>query len=157
MAASPHETPDHVDNDRPADAPGEKPNGFPAAFPPTVTIAGVIWIVYGVLFLSDLASVPPRLFHWWIDLPVAAIIVLWGAGFAYTGWRCVRGRARGTAGIAIVSIILGFVHVGAGATNAWRLSAFLILVTVGLVLVVAGVFALTGRVDYLRWREAHRP
>ena len=161
MGPSPQDTPDHAETYRPVAAPGDQPNTSAVAFPPTVMSAGIIWIAYGVFVLSLLASslfaseASLHVFRW-PDLPVVALVGFWGGGFLYGGVRCIRGRATDTRGIALVSIILAFFHIGTGATNAnWHPGVFLVNVPIGLVLLVAGVFAVTGRLDYLRWRRAH--
>lgn len=153
-------------SDRPRAAPGQQQNN-PQPFPPTVMVAGIIWTVYGgissILVFGILWTSPllPRDLHSLLVLCAGFVFwvlpVSWCLGFLYVGVRCICGRARSTSGIAILSIIAGLLHVGIGATNAnWHLREFLIHVPVGLILMVAGVFAATGRLDYLRWRDTHR-
>ena len=148
----------------------ERRRGRPIAYPATVLIAGVGWIVFGSLLLLSgtvigiiLTNRPmqvdnptPGLFTGMCFLFFAA---LFGAGFIFVGVQSVRGTAPGTLGNGIGSLIFGVLNLAGGiaqAKNGETVAALISFVCVA-GLWGAGILALVGGADYRRWREAHKP
>jgi hypothetical protein len=134
----------------------QKPNEVrQPAFPRTVTIAGITWLVYGGCLI---------LLVGWVSFaayPQAGLFAFFGWGllgmsFIPIGVRSLRGTSRDTLDDGIGSIIFGLCHVPVGwwiLTNdrdAW-LAVSLFLLGAGLV--VAGVLALAGRRTYEAWLQ----
>jgi hypothetical protein len=144
------------------------------AYPTTVTIAGIVWMIYGGLILLNLllsvgVLLPGSGQAHRIDdgdrIHLAALgcsgalillIGIFGVGFFVVGLQSVRGTARDTLGNSIGSIILGLICFGLAAIEAHigHMIGAGITFLVGVGLVAAGVLALTGRAAYKRWRKA---
>lgn len=141
-------------------------------YPKMVQVAGVIWIVYGLVTLVNLLFLIVSLLGAGEEKPGAgqeaqgAAIALGiclgpfqaliGLVFIHVGLQSVRGRARDTLGNGIGSILFGLLNL-AGAARMGRggdfvLAGFCLLF--GALLIGAGVLALMGRWEYRRWREA---
>jgi hypothetical protein len=134
-------------------------------FPLTVQIAGVLWIVFGVIKILDAvlmtammgdqannpnkAAAPPMggLFGCGFLVAVAFIVV---------GYQSFHGTAKDTLGNGAGSIILGLL---AGAASVFMNRApgndieLAVGMAFGLGLIFAGVLAIVGRTDYKRWRK----
>lgn len=148
--------------------PSLKPiDGLPS-FPPLVKIAGVAWIVFGILILLEsvvlflvsfvLSGRGPRQGDAEPNVFVAVFVALFGAAFLHVGVQSVRGTARDTLGNGIGSIVFGlFSGLSAlGTLAAGQFVQFGINLLAGGGLLAAGILALIGRSDYKVWRKASK-
>ena len=141
-------------------------------YPKRVLTAGIIWVIYGVLFLLNGAVVfwqgvvlvvhedsqhanPMKI----MVVCVSVFIGLIAMAFLWIGVQCIRGTARGLLGRSIISIIFGAlgllsVPVQLSMGNAGVAIVGLIL---GAALILAGVLALQARSNYQLWRSGQKP
>jgi hypothetical protein len=127
-----------------------------AAFPLSITVAGLIWAGIGVLtlgaalVLSSLAGT--------IRSPGT---ILAGLFFLFGGFRAASGASPGTLRGGVASILLGILWVSAGVIMSTAMglqsNGMLVLISGGMggALILAGFLAVMGRSSYQRWREAH--
>lgn len=148
------------------------------SFPTAVRIAGVIWIVFGGLFLLNAAlNLLLSMGRQGQEGPQVAgglcgmvLGMLFGAVFIHVGVQSIRGTAVDTLGNAIGSIAFGLLVGGLGTLGVISTLALggqektVILLIVGAVnllvalgLLTAGVLALMGRAQYRIWRRASKP
>jgi len=132
-------------------------------YPTSVTIAGIVWIVFGGIILVNVLVLllMPR---WQRE---AAMIGgasarffrdLFGAAFIYVGVQSVRGTARDTLGNGIGSIVFGLLKLvwgGLQASDGENIQAGIGFLA-GAALIAAGVLALIGRSKYKAWRRAEK-
>jgi hypothetical protein len=168
------------DESEEADEPDDYADHAPA-FPTTVRIAGIIWIVIGcVIVLNALATLglaaavqrpanPGQAPDAGTGACGAFLPLLFGAAFVFVGQQSVRGTAKDTLGNAIGSIVLGIAPllcgvsflVGAGFLGVnvppdMRV-VFAIIgavnILTGIGLLSAGALALVGRAEYREWQR----
>lgn len=159
---------------------GDRPEpSFKASpvYPTTARIAGILWIIFGGLFLLNvlvLLRFMLRVAGGDFAVPGMAcgglIIGLFGGGFIFMGVQTVRGTARDTLDRGIGSIIFSLLNFGWGAVNAGggellatiglRGGGEMLATGIGLLagvgFLMAGVLALLGRGDYKTWRKAQK-
>ena len=164
---------------------GDRPEpGFETtpAYPTTVTIAGTIWIGFGVSFLfNSFWAILDNLFD--RDLWIFGVNFVSAAAFIFVGRQSVRGTARDTLGNSIGSFIFAFIFLLALRSDMLQaggdlarirgrsgismrtvrvlqaggaLASTRLLALVGLFAApaAAGVLALVGRSHYKTWRKA---
>jgi hypothetical protein len=157
---------DRDDEDEEDDADAE-----PTAFPITVTLAGIGWIVFGSLILIGLIFMLLGMFVFAgaqkngaeaggvIGGALCGGLIggLFGAAFIFVGVQSVRGTANDTLGNGVGSIIFAFLDFGLAALNAAEnpLQSG-IYGLCGFGLLAAGILALIGRSQYKAWRKAER-
>lgn len=129
---------------------------FRPAYPRQLTIASSIWIKVGILILICGAVLL-------IDeggancivggLATVILIMLFGAVFIHVGVHTLNGTAHDTLGNGTGSLIFGLIEGASGVkyVNEGETLAGLISLASCLGLLVAGVFALHARGDYLDW------
>jgi hypothetical protein len=143
--------------------------------PATVKIAGILWIIFGGLLLlagvgysvvevvQNYGSRGDPLYPALMTVSIgcgAAIPGLIGAAFVLVGIRSVRGKARGTLGNSIGSIVLGgsLCWLSAAFVMGWGGGWMNILVfACGSGLLTAGVLGLIGRGKYKAWYQMRHP
>jgi hypothetical protein len=159
-----------------------------AKFPGIVMAAGVIWICFGVLgmtgaLLGAIAGGMNQPGGGGANMCSNCVSGLIAFAFLYCGYQTVTGKAAGTLGNGIGSLVIGalitlcgtIITVGGGVIAAGNfgggnnaglpnnllggvLAAVGVLYLVfGLTLVLAGVFALMGRNAYRDWKEVNSP
>jgi hypothetical protein len=150
---------------------GDRPDpGFETApvYPTTVTIAGIVWILFGGVIFLNLLVLLLLMYADAAGGQVGAavaggvcgglIIGLFGAAFIFVGVQSVRGTARDTLGNGIGSIIFGLLNFGSGGLQAS--GGHMIQAGIGFLagvgLLTAGILALVGRGDYKTWRKAQK-
>lgn len=150
------------------------------AFPMTVTLAGVGWILFeGLCILSMLINLAGSL-----AAPEAGaggprgaeaagyragqvcggiFAGLIGGAFVFVGIQSIRGTARDTLGNSIGSIVFGMLYLGlsvlglalgtrAGNAGAGMILAFIMFI-IAAGLMGAGILGLVGRKEYKEWRR----
>lgn len=155
-----------------APAPPRNP-GVPVAarsgVPPSIEIAGVIWLVAGLAVAGTTSAV--RAWRENVGQTVWGAAVAVCAAFALTGGAAVRGRLPGTLAAGVCSLVVGvlallppgtavLLHVGfAGLGNPspeeqdfYAANAVCALAALGLL--AAGHLAVAGRSKYESWRAA---
>jgi hypothetical protein len=155
--------PDDVDYD----------SGPEPPYPPTVTTAGVIWIVYGCLMLLYSAASLILTFAYQAvnakgqasgaeyaagGLCGLTVIALFAAAFLFVGVQSVRGTANDTLGNGIGSILFAGLYFGGAAVMIALGQVIPVAAPLlgGVLLLAAGVLALVGRGPYRQWRYAQR-
>jgi hypothetical protein len=159
-----------------------------AKFPGIVMAAGVIWICFGALgmigsLLGAMAGGMNQQGGAGPNMCSNCVSGLIAFAFLYCGYQTVTGKAAGTLGNGIGSLVIGalitlcgtLITVGGGVLAAGNfgggnnagvpnnllggiLAAVGVLYLVfGLTLVLAGVFALMGRNAYRDWKEVNSP
>jgi fucose 4-O-acetylase-like acetyltransferase len=137
------------------------------AFPKTVSIAGIIWIVFGgwIILIAGLVYAVERP---GATFPLSMWGFIFGAAFVYVGVHTVRGTARAMGGNGVGSIVLAvliLIHlfsvvVALPNQKDAILVASIIdagMATVGAVgFLAAGVLALLGRENYRAWLRAQK-
>jgi hypothetical protein len=122
-------------------------------FPGTITAAGIIWVIAGILLLlgglagGSIPSIYPERERLQrkqgLYVCGGGFVGLLGILFLIGGVSAVRGRARGLLSFGMLSIIVGI------PTS--------LCYGVGAALVVAGILALVGRAEYERRRTRGMP
>jgi len=143
-------------------------------FPLSVTIAGIVWIVYGSVVLL---AWPVLAFGALIVLAFGTsaggiiaitVVLIWaavGIAFVTAGTKSVKGTGRDTLGKAIWSIIVGIGLLAArvfnvasslaeGQIHEIRAAISIFFFLGGVSLFAAGFLALLGREPYQMWRKA---
>lgn len=167
---------DPLPSSRP-ELPGEGPDyhdedyGEETPFPPMITTAGALLIVFGSLVLLNLL----------VSLALIVVLAgnaggkaggammvggicgalfvgLIGAVFVQEGVRAVRGALRDVLGTGIASIVFALLVLGAAAFTliGGDVVQGVLAGLVGAMLFAAGVLALVGRSDYKLWRMAQK-
>jgi hypothetical protein len=143
------------------------------AYPTTVAIAGIAWIIFGginlllmlLLFMfSAAAGGQAGAAGGQAGAAVAGgacaglVLGLFGAAFIFVGIQSVQGTARDTLGNGIGSIVFGFINFGSAAAQAagGQVIPAGIGFLAGVGLLAAGILALVGRSDYKTWRKAQK-
>jgi hypothetical protein len=125
------------------------------AFPPSITWAGMIWALTGVLTLGSVLV---------LSLQTGTIrtpgSILAGLLFLYGGLRATSGTTPGTFRSGIASIVLGVIWVCAGVlSTTWGFGSngALLIISGGMggAFILAGVLAVSGQPSYQKWRAAH--
>ncbi len=144
-------------------------NDGPVEYPKPVSVAGVLWIVFGAITLLNVAVgllLVAAVAGGFGELGArgtgmvcgAVLSALFGAVFIHVGVQSVRGTARDTLGNGIGSIIFGLLQLAVGVLKMIQADA--IVGSIGLLsgvgLLVAGVLALVGRDKYKAWRRSQR-
>lgn len=152
----------------------------PPAYPVTIMIAGIGWIVFGggmllvaglVLLVALLAAASSRSGNQGgilagAGLCIAVVIGLFGAAFLFVGIQSVRGTSHDTRGNGVGSIVFGFlcfalvglqmVSVGMNRVGGAEIIGMGFYGLVGIGLIVTGILALVGMSDYRAWRAWHK-
>lgn len=157
----------------------DRPPGFPAG----VRLAGVMWIAVGILQLLLTALMTLTLLPGngrgvgGVNSVVLCVIFAGsgvGAALLFAGYRTVTGRAGGTLGYSVGSLVLGALYfalavlAAVAAVRTDRNAQFgglavamslVVSVVSGLftLLYVPGLLGLAGRQRYRVWREDYRP
>jgi hypothetical protein len=156
------------DGDRPHrrrehDADRDRDHGPP--YPSQLTIAGYLWIAFGLLilvsgvyFFIQLQNVP-RGGAEAVGGTIGIILVaLFGAIFIHVGIQSINGTARDTLGNGIGSLVLAMLQFGGAAllfNHGLTLRASLNCLC-GAGLLIAGVLAILARADYLDWKKHNK-
>jgi predicted Zn finger-like uncharacterized protein len=141
-------------------------------YPNSVLTAGIIWVVYGVLFLLNTFVIfwqgvvlvvhedpqhagPMKVFV----VCVGVFLGLIAVAFIWMGAQSIRGASRDILGRSIVSIIVGALGLlsAAGQLLVGNVLVGIIGFILGAVLILAGVLALQARDAYKLWRSAQKP
>ena len=128
---------------------------FKTAFPPSITVAGIIWAAIGVFTLGTVIVLSSQTGT--IRSPGA---ILAGLFFLYGGFRTTSGATPGTLRSGIASILLGFLWVGAGVIMStyvgFQSTGMVLLISGGMggALILAGFLAVIGQSSYQKWRDA---
>jgi hypothetical protein len=151
-----------------------------AAYPTTVRIAGIVWIVFGGLILLSAAA--NLLLSFGMPAKSGAegagraaggictvlLLVVFGAVFVHVGIQSIRGTAKDTLGNGMGSIVFGLLNLGygvmllgvgvaaGGMATVIGVLGLAVGFSAGVGLLAAGVLALVGRQDYKAWRRAHK-
>ena len=155
-----------------------------AGFPGSVTAAGVIWLVIGVLgtlsFLLQIALTGARLGGAGPGAPVQATAagaslccgVVFALAFLWIGYQTVTGKAADVLGNAIGSFVFALIYLGIGVLFAVLplvgagpppFPGVVVVVVLalsaglGLLFLTAGLLALAGRGRYRAWKRSLRP
>ena len=139
-------------------------------FPPAVRAAGIIWLAFGaVALLAYLVSFAVNM----AGRPGGGGFgmgcgVLFAIAFLATGYQTVTGRAKGTVGNGLLSLLFGLLYTcgtvilvvlaTGGARAGQELTLFVaagIVALLAVALVTAGMLAIAGRTTYAEWLAAH--
>jgi hypothetical protein len=135
------------------------------SFPVVVVIAGVVWIGFGLLVMvGTIGRVAQNRGE---NIQAAPTIGIGLLGFVYflTGIKVIRGQMEDLTWAAIGSFVFGVIYCGIGA---WLVAAIerapkgdqdvgtligCAFAVGGVLLLVAGTFALMGKAQYVYWRK----
>ena len=130
----------------------ERSIALPAAFPPIMLVAGILWILAGAAYVGLFAL--GRLLQ--IPFSASELWLLAGAlFFVHDGVQLIRGRFRDPLGDGIITILIGLFFLGRGFFEAGpglQMIALIISGFFGLVFLVPGILVLIGRKKYLAWK-----
>lgn len=142
------------------------------AYPGTVTAAGVLWIIFGVISilyagLSVIGGMAPpngMAAEARVGFMVGAVcaggfVGLIGIAFIVVGVMSVSNKIKDTIGPAIGSVVLGMLFLGMGAIGFAAVREPLVLIMWGFLagmILLPGVLGFVGREGLRRYRRARR-